>query len=92
MPFWLKDPVLLFDGSMALRAVDFEVWKGAARVSLSTHPTFDHRAASREERQRCWELRAAYAVVTAAEHREGRRLGAWCCDCWVEWTHCWCVV
>lgn len=90
MPFWIKDPVEFFDWSMALRAVDFEVWKGAARAWLTTHPTFDHRAATRAERQGCWELRAAYAVVTAAAHREGRSLGALPCDCCGEWTHSWC--
>eukprot|EP00435_Cladocopium_sp_Y103_P045120 s83_g12.t2 len=57
-----------------------EVWKGAARRWLAHHPTFDSSSVTRQERQDCWELRAAFAVAMAAAHREGRRLSALPCD------------
>ena len=77
-------------GSMALRPIDWTAWKGAAKLWLTTHPGFNHREVTREQRLESFELRAAFAVATAAAHREDRGLGALPCDRCGVWTHCWC--
>ena len=44
----------------------------------------------REERQRSFPKRAAFALVTAAENLPGRDLGAQPCELCGQWTHSWC--
>ena len=92
MPILAQGPTFGFPpgGSMALRPVDWTAWKGAAKLWLTTHQRFNYREASRAERLESFELRAAFAVASAADHREDRRLGALPCDRCGLWTHCWC--
>ena len=60
----------------ALRPVAWEAWVAEAKVWLRLHPREDHRGVPREERQRSFPKRAAFALVTAAENLPGRDLGA----------------
>ena len=46
----------------------------------------DHRGVPREERQRSFPKRAAFALVTAAENLPGRDLGAQPCELCGQWT------
>ena len=71
----------------ALRPVAWEAW---VAVWLRLHPREDHRGVPREERQRSFPKRAAFALVTAAENLPGRDLGAQPCELCGQWTHSWC--
>ena len=73
---------------MALRPIDWELWKGEARSHLSTQSC--SARASRAERLASFGVRAAFAVVTAKEFGPVRRLGALPCDRCGLWTHSWC--
>ena len=64
----------------ALRPVAWEAWVAEAKVWLRLHPREDHRGVPREERQRSFPKRAAFALVTAAENLPGRDLGAQPCE------------
>ena len=48
------------------------------------------RGVLREERQRSFPKRAAFALVAAAENLPGRDLGAQPCKLCGQWTHSWC--
>ena len=74
----------------ALRQVAWEAWVAEAKVWLRLHPREDHRGVPREERQRSFPKRAAFALVTAAENLPGRDLGAQPCELCGQWTHSWC--
>ena len=74
----------------ALRPVAWEAWVAEAKVWLRLHPREDHRRVPREERQRSFPKRAAFALVTAAENLPGRDLGAQPCELCGQWTHSWC--
>ena len=75
---------------MALRGTDWDTWKTAARELIQANPRADHRRASHADRLGCFSVRAAYALVTAHENREGRALGAEPCNRCGLWTHSWC--
>ena len=74
----------------ALRPVAWEAWVAEAKVWLRLHPREDHRGVPRDERQRSFPKRAAFALVTAAENLPGRDLGAQPCELCGQWTHSWC--
>ena len=74
----------------ALRPVAWEAWVTEAKVWLRLHPREDHRGVTREERQRSFPKRAAFALVTAAENLPRRDVGVQPCELCGQWTHSWC--
>ena len=74
----------------ALRPVAWEAWVAEGKVWLRLHPRGDQSGVPREERQRSFPKRAAFALVTAAENLPGRDLGAQPCELCGQWTHSWC--
>ena len=81
---------LLSHSRRAMRPLAWEAWVAEAKVWLRLHPREDHRGVPREERQRSFPKRAAFALVTAAENLPGRDLGAQPCELCGQWTHSWC--
>ena len=76
---------------MALRPIDWEVWKGVADWYRSTHPNSPPSRATRTARRVSFELRAAFAGGAARTFGHDRSLGALPCDRCGLWTFSGCA-